>query len=169
MTRWGDMEPIEEPPEWDGEGSMPEPWESEIDDDGVKTVIFYEENNGEISKIKRRVRVEEKTERISKAALRRRGLPKFGAARGADGVERGVTMKADPVYLERSSAKKDKPEVQASEKKYVPGMGLAGKIGVRMREGQDAPEEETQAAATPSGYVAPPLLKTHTVPRGPEL
>lgn len=107
--RWGDAD-FEG---GDGEVEAPAPYETEPDENGVKTIVSYDtKEDGTKVKITKKVKVTKTTTKVSKAVLARRKWTKFGDCQGeGPGPQAGSTGISDDIKLEMVEKQK-KPKVK---------------------------------------------------------
>lgn len=110
MSSWADTVEAEEQakdstgaPKTDANEEFPERYESEVDENGIKTVIEYVKDvrTAERVKVTRKVKVTSKDVKVKKKVLERRTWPKFGEA--IDAHKRDVKGKLPANFLDEYS------------------------------------------------------------------
>jgi len=171
--RWGDDDP---------ESELPASYESEVDSNGIKTVVEYLINPADNTKMKvtRKVKVSEKTVRVNKKVAERRKWPKFGECShlGA-GIEPGVTIIGDICEFRLENQKKvDKEAADTKPSKATLGITCShcGQYGDHWSlkcpfRGKLSPignatnwEEESLSTSPPSAGVSQAGTKRFVVP-----
>jgi len=165
----------------EGLGEMPDRYESEIDDNGIKTVTEYQIDvkSGERVKVTKKVRVVRRDESIKKSVLERRTWTKFGDARtppktkkalpenymtqfsGIGFAQDGVTYHPDAQELDFTPKKK----AQMKKKTIVAPIKPVGVWKPRGADreittsGNATTSDSTSSLGLKSGAYVPPTLR----------
>ena len=168
------------------EVKLPPPQIFGPDKDGIKTIVEYKLDNGQKTKVTKKVRVTKKEMRTSKGVLQRRNLSKFGEAVGLNAEQERTTMSmTEDIFLERVKTSKDNTrkdesfdqlQALATTKALLRMSGISGKpdgpafgaskaykvpASVRRGPGERPPDEDGPGSAMgklgSGGYVPPSL------------
>eukprot|EP01094_Clydonella_sp_ATCC50884_P017628 TRINITY_DN309_c0_g1_i1.p2 TRINITY_DN309_c0_g1~~TRINITY_DN309_c0_g1_i1.p2 ORF type:complete len:289 (+),score=123.07 TRINITY_DN309_c0_g1_i1:88-954(+) len=109
--------------------TLPEPYETEVDENGFKTKVEFKLVDNQRIKVTKKIKVSTQKRKVNKLVAERKLWPKFGECAGLpDGPEEGVTSLGDEVRIERTKDEQRRKKEESQQTKKGGGLGIVCRL-----------------------------------------